>query len=192
MTEKELFLEDAFLHMLKKAGDVVEAAKKEQADALNALEAELAAEMQGKLALAKSQAEAVLSRKSAQARLVSSKIMLTAKQEAIDDVIAAAKSHILGLPDKDYFEFIFKLIIKHSTGGEEVVFSKRDKSRVPKDFLQKFSANKLSITFSDKIHQGDGGVILEGEGYDKNLTVDVLFESVRDNIETELAELLFS
>jgi len=189
MIDKEFFLENT----LKKTSELVASKECEEAEKLRVFETELNDLEKQKHVQTQAEVGRILSRKAMSARVDSSKIILLSKQNAIDTVFEKAKQKILKMSDKEYFELIGVLIIKHASINDEVVFSKKDKKRVPKDFLENLSKkHKLSLKMSDETHSLSGGVLLKGKKYDKNLSIDTLLSLARESIESEVSKVLFN
>ena len=123
--------------------------------------------------------------------------LLEAKQEIICDVISEAKRRIAGLPGRDYFDLMLKILEKHVQPETGVVYlSASDLARVPDGFEQgvkKAAADaggKLSI--SDKSRDIGPGFILSYGGIEENCTLDALFEEKKDDLTDKVREILFA
>ncbi|MGI5859896.1 MAG: V-type ATP synthase subunit E family protein, partial [Tepidanaerobacteraceae bacterium] len=93
---------------------------------------------------------------------------------------------------------IADMLIKSAiTGNEEVVISEHDKNRITQDFLA-----KVNKTLNDSGKQGNlkisktpgrmiGGFILKSEDLEVNNTFDSLINMEREELETEIAKILF-
>ncbi len=137
-------------------------------------------------------------------RLLSSKQMeakksiLQLKQELIDHVFESAYDRVHRLKDQEYREFIRALFQKVvETGDEEVIVGKRDAKRITPSFIQgvnrelkkKGKAGKLRLSsLSPDI---DGGFILRRGRKEINVALSALFASIRQELESETAEVLF-
>ncbi|HHV19583.1 MAG TPA: V-type ATP synthase subunit E [Thermoanaerobacterales bacterium] len=132
------------------------------------------------------------------AQLENRKALLQAKQQIIDEVFEEAKAKIKKLPDENYQTLIADMLIKSAiTGNEEVVISEHDKNRITQDFLA-----KVNKTLNDSGKQGNlkisktpgrmiGGFILKSEDLEVNNTFDSLINMEREELETEIAKILF-
>jgi len=192
MTDKQVFLDNILANADARAESLIAAAKAEEAEALKDLEKELAESETQEREKTRLETELILSRRASAARIAASKIHLCAKQQAVDSAYKAAKQSILKMPDKAYFELMGALIAKHAQNGYAVVFAESDKKRVPKDFVNGLAAKlKIKLSVSDNTHKGNGGVILKSAQYDKNLSLDALLQSAREETETEVVKILF-
>ena len=123
--------------------------------------------------------------------------LLEAKQEIIGDVIAEARKRIAGLPGREYFDLMLKLLEKHVQPEEGTVyFSAEDLARIPDGFEKdvkaaaKEAGGKLSIsTESRKIGPG---FILSYGGIEENCTIDALLEEKKDDLTDTVREILFA
>ena len=93
-----------------------------------------------------------------------------------------------GLPAKEKQAFIVKLLSKYAEVGETVVAAKVDKEVITQKTLDE-AGKKLVL--SSKYHNGQGGVILEGNGYEKDLTLARVIEYLREQTEGKVAQALF-
>ena len=67
------------------------------------------------------------------AEMESRKLILSAKQEVLDEAFAMALEKLCTLPDEEYIELLAALAVKAArTGREKVIFSQKDRNRVGK------------------------------------------------------------
>lgn len=121
------------------------------------------------------------------------KILLTARQKAIADGINNARTHILDLPDSEYFNFIYNLISAYSLNRVGLIrLNSRDLNRLTEDFTKtanSFTNGSLSLaTLPVNI---DGGFILSYDGIDVNCSLNSLFAGNIDRISDAVADILF-
>ena len=132
----------------------------------------------------------ILRRRKSVADLEVRKYQLTVKQQLMDTAFRKAHQSVLEMDDKTYLQLISKLLIKYAENGETLTVGKKDAKRITQDFVDKTVKNK-KITVSSLQGDFDGGFVLSGNGYDKNLTLKVLLESVRSELEPKIAAVLF-
>lgn len=174
-TEASKIIEDAN----SKASELLEKSKSDSDNNASALIKE--AEDKAKVILEKAMSAAMVEKK---------KLILLEKQNHIKNLIDEAKNSIINLPDDQYFEVIFKMIEKSVSEGEgEIVFSERDKKRLPEDFLERLK--KLSLKVSKETRNFSGGFVLVYGGIEENCSLDVLFESKYDDLCDSVNKLLF-
>ncbi|MBQ0084559.1 MAG: hypothetical protein KBS52_07360 [Clostridiales bacterium] len=121
------------------------------------------------------------------------KALLSAKVEAIYEVIGQLKETVLKLPDNEYFDFIKRLVKRYAENENGVViFGKKDAARVPEGFLQSLNAEvKYPVTFSDKTADFDNGFILKFGDIEENCSIDALISDMQDSLKDKIAEKLF-
>lgn len=124
----------------------------------------------------------------ANAELDARKYVLSEKQRLIGTCYAKAYAYIVKMNDKQKTAFLTKLINTYAESGETVYACKADKSVVTQKFLDGFNKK---LTLGKKYLDCDGGVVLEGEGYDKDLTLSRIIEFVREKTEAKVADVLF-
>lgn len=136
----------------------------------------------------------ILERGKSAAALYQRQILLTEKQKIIADVLEKAYSTLVALPDNEYFSFLLRLVKKHSTQGEGVIFfNEKDLKRLPIIFgteLDKASNSKLSISETPK--NIDGGFILSYGGIEENCSLRAIFEEQEDSLQDIVNNLLFA
>lgn len=132
------------------------------------------------------------------AELEARKEMLTAKQKLISDAFAAALSELAAMDDDAYFRVIQDMLLKLSETGEEtVIFSARDLARLPDSFWREVNdallkeGKKGALKPAKEAREISGGFILQSEGTEINASFDALLEMSRDDLEPEVAEVLF-
>lgn len=149
--------------------------------------------------MAKTAAEEKEARILADARMQIAKQMLTEKREILDNIFEDAEKQLKKLPDEEYKNLMTKLMLKAvQTGTEEVVIGKNE-TRIDADFinrinsrLQKENNKKAELKLSDKKQDIAGGFILKRDKIKTNLSVNVLLEQAKRDLEIELAKDLFS
>ena len=147
------------------------------------------------LSKAQLQADDLIARADAAAALEEKRMLLSAKQDLISDVIAQAKEAFVNLPTEQYFELILKLIGQHALKREgEICFSRRDFERLPKDFAAKLVAalpEGAALNVSKEDAKIEGGFILKYDGLEQNLSVEEIFEEKRDQMTDAAGKVLF-
>ncbi|MBE6828550.1 MAG: hypothetical protein E7514_08130 [Ruminococcaceae bacterium] len=129
------------------------------------------------------------------AELTESRILLKAKLDAIDDILARALEVIKALPKKEYFEILKELIIKNADKGTgELRLSAQDTEKLPSNFLDSVN-NALKKGCSVKLGKSadiDSGFILSYGDVDINCSFDAIAASKRDELRDALNSLLFN
>ena len=129
------------------------------------------------------------------AQMDARKMLLSAKQELLDEAFAAAKKSLLALSDEQYAELLAKLAAKAAKSGrEEIVLSARDLERV--GALVASKANALipggQLTVSRTGADIDGGLILREGNVEVNCAFETQFRVLREEMAAEIAGILFA
>lgn len=132
------------------------------------------------------------------AQLETRKSLLAGKQEVIGVVFQKALNELINLDDKTYLSIIRALLLDIvETGSENVICSVRDKKRIPDEFWKEVNealvsrGKKGELKPSKETRDIQGGFILQAEGIEMNCSFESLLEMKRDELEPEVAELLF-
>ncbi len=134
--------------------------------------------------------EDILRRRITVANLEVKKLLLAAKQQVIgkafEESITALRS------DEEGYKKLLECMLSHAEDGDVLTVSKLDKNILTKEFVDKV-AKKKGIALKINKQYGDfcGGILLSGKNADKNLTLEVELASLRDEIEPEIAAMLF-
>ncbi|MCL2555831.1 MAG: V-type proton ATPase subunit E [Firmicutes bacterium] len=175
------------------AKNIIEVADKGQAAILRDFENELNNSAQKYFEKEILENKKILDQNQTMSKIKISNAILKIKQDLVDRVFNEAKKSILALADKAYLDFLEKLIVKYAENDDAVVFAKYDIKRIPKGFIDTLNLkSKLKLHVSEKTHDNEGGIILEGKSYDKNLTIDALINLIRFEKQTDIARILFN
>lgn len=134
----------------------------------------------------------LLKRNEALCSLERRKSMLAAKQRVIGKVYSEVLNKVMNMTDNVYRDFIAGVISKNAENGDEVVVAKRDIRRLHYDWLLSLESKlKLTLTLSPDCHGGQGGIILRGKNWDKNLTLESMIAELRPRTESWVAAKIF-
>ncbi len=140
---------------------------------------------------------AYLQRAESAASLQKKKMILSAKQQMISEVLEKAKESLVNLKEEDYFQTILKMLPKHVLGMDgEIVFSKRDHERLPNQFVTKINevishVQGASLKISEQVAQIEGGFLLKYGDIEENCSFEALIAMDKDNLQDNLNTLLF-
>jgi len=138
------------------------------------------------------QAQEILKRRAMVASLDCKKIILSKKTELVDDVFASVADTMRKEDKKGYLDLITKMIESSADDKDEVIICKKDKDIITQKEIDSISkAIGKKLTLSKEFGDFDGGVMLCGEKFDKNLTFALEFEQIKDEQEEKLAKILF-
>lgn len=180
-----------------KADVVTSEAKDKAVAAQSDLDKTLGEFRQETAALAESAAKEHKEQMLASARMRIRKVSLAAKCDLLDEVFNKAIERIQGLSENEYLELIESLMVNAvETGNEEVVVGKNE-TRITDNFIKQVN-RKLGTGFKGNLMLAKNrvdipsGFILRRGKVQINVSIDVLINQVRENLEMELAEELFS
>ena len=92
------------------------------------------------------------------------------------------------MSNKEKEAFLTRLLKTYAEKGETVSVCKADKDVVTQKFLDGLNMNLvLGKTYID----ADGGVVLAGKGYEKDLTIKSVLAYIREKTEGQVANALF-
>jgi len=132
----------------------------------------------------------------ATARMGVAKSVLAAKHNALESVFAKAGQDIKGMNDADYLKFISDMIKSSIETGDELVVVGRDETRINDEFIKQlnrelgtgFKGNLMLLADRNEI---SGGFILKRGDISMNVSLEVLMQMAREELETQIAEELF-
>jgi len=121
-----------------------------------------------------------------------------ARQQAMERAFVSALERIQRMDDARYLALLRDLIVSAAeTGEEQVVLSPAGRRRVTTGFLVEVNdalraAGKTgNLRLSDETRPFTGGVVLVGKNVEMNCTFDSTLKLIRDDIEREIASILF-
>ena len=182
-------------------GNILSAAAADNAQVLSAARAhaeeivradeKVGADMQAQTSAAGEAAERTeRARAAARARMDTGKLLLAARQAEISAAFAAAEQAVLALDRAGYARFVFALLDRYAEAGDTVVVPASQREKVTEKDVADY-AEKRGMPLSYRADgQFSGGVILENEKYDKNLTLSMLLQEYREGHEAEVAAIL--
>lgn len=183
----------------KKSEEILKAAKEEEAKIIGKKIAEAREIEKGYIDKANIEAitkkERILS--GAEIRIRDEK--LSAKQRIVGKVFDETLKKLGKLSKEQLLKFIKESIINLDiTGDEKLIVSKDDKDKITEEFLKDLNMSLSmkgkngNITLSKEERSFNGGFILEKKGIEINYTFEAILQSMRDDLEYEVAKILFS
>ena len=139
---------------------------------------------------AKSKKERVIS--SAKLKVRNNK--LAAKQEIINEVFEKSIDKLTTLSKEEFLSFLENTISSMNlTGRQTLILNKEGLKFVDSVFIDKLNKKiNAEITLSETEGNFKGGFILENNGIEINSTYEALVSSLRDELEFEVAKVLFN
>ncbi len=132
------------------------------------------------------------------AQLEARKELLAAKQEMIEEVFQKSLEQLTSKDEKSYLAIIREMLLNLvERGNETVIFSAHDLEKITDGFwkdVNKALADKGregNLKLSRESREIKGGFILQAGGVEMNCSFEALLEEKRDQLETEVANILF-
>lgn len=132
----------------------------------------------------------------AAARMNIAKEYLAEKRKILDEVLEQARRQLQNLPDEEYHALIKKLLLDAVETGDEEVVVDTNEGRIDHEFIKQinrelgpgFQGNlKLS---SERQNLGAGFILTRGK-IKTNVSIEVLLDQARKELEIQLAKELF-
>lgn len=139
----------------------------------------------------------ILERGKSAAELKRRQELLAEKQLLIGETIQMAREKLESMDLDAYFGMLARLAVKAAQPGEgELVLSAKDAVRMPDSFPKQLeealSKTGASLHVSAQTRDMDGGFVLVYGGIEENCSIDALFDEVRERVQDQVQELLFS
>lgn len=119
---------------------------------------------------------------------------LALKRELIDKVFRRAKEEWDDLSGEEYLKWSKRLLISNiDSGKEEILVSPRDKDLMERILVEGWGEglNIKEIKFLPELKEKERGFIIRKEGVQVDYTFSSLFSSLEDELEMEVARILF-
>lgn len=124
---------------------------------------------------------------------------LSAKQEIISEVFKKSIDNLCSMSKEDFKNFVETSILSIGVDGDETLILNENGIKVIDEAFIKELNSKLNakgingnIKLSSKTREFRGGYILEKNGIEINNTYEALVSSLRDELESEVAGVLFN
>lgn len=133
-----------------------------------------------------------------EANLEAKKNILFTKQTIIDGIFDNVLEKIINLDDKQYCNFIKRIILHNIEKGDEIIFiNSLDKEKISKDFIQeincelKAKGKKGDLKLSPSYLQIKGGVVIGSNNIRKNSSLEIIFKKAREKLAIKISRYLF-
>lgn len=179
-----------------KVTEIAEKGKKELASLNAAYASELEKYNQESQRLAKKAADDARLRILATARMDASKAILLAKHTALESVFDKALQDLINMDDDEYKKFIQAMIKSSIETGDETLVIGINEKRIDDNFVKQIN-RELGTGFQGNIllsrERADisGGFILKRGDISVNVSLEVLMQIAREELETKIAVKLF-
>ncbi|CUQ07969.1 V-type ATP synthase subunit E [Clostridium baratii] len=178
---------------------ILKEANEEKAKIVSKKEALAKSEEATMVEKAKTEAKTAKERIISGAELKSRNEKLTAKQAVIDKVFENSIEKLCKMSDEEIKEFIKNKIVNADIVGDEaIILNEKGNKLVDANLLKEINSELLAkgkkgeLTISKEVRNFKGGFILEKDGIEINNTFEDLVNSERDDLEFEVAKVLFN
>ena len=130
------------------------------------------------------------------ADLEARKRLLAFKQEMVGEVFDRAAQALASLPKKEYVAFLAGQAAKAAvTGQEELIFNEKDAAGLGQEVAKAANAllgSKGKLSVSRETRPIPGGMIVKNGDIEANCAVNVLVHLRRNDLSSQVAEILFA
>jgi V/A-type H+-transporting ATPase subunit E len=121
---------------------------------------------------------------------------LAEKRKILDEVFEQARQQLQDLPDEEYRALIKKLLLDAIETGDEEVVVDTNEHRIDHEFIKQINRQlgpgyKGNLKLSNERQNLKAGFILTRGKVKTNVSVEVLLDQARKELEIELAKELF-
>jgi len=169
------------------AKDVRDGYENRAADAANAV-----------ISDAKKQAQAILMLAEGSSSLENSKLVLQTKHELIDEAFSLAKERLISMPENEYVDFLCRYAVSAAADGRgELILNATDSEKIGVKLIATVNAAltkkgiDASLSLSKKTGAQSGGFILKNGNIETDCSVSAIVSSMKNDLISEVAEVLF-
>jgi len=123
------------------------------------------------------------------------KAFLVRKREILGEIYEEARKRIESLPPEAYLELLGSFIVRHSLSGrEEIIVPAAQRNAFTGEFiasLNRLKGGSAAFTLAETSGDFAWGVILREEQRRVDLTLDAVFEQLKERIEPQIAGIMF-
>ncbi|HGG0416806.1 V-type ATP synthase subunit E [Clostridium botulinum] len=124
---------------------------------------------------------------------------LQSKQKVIEKVLEKALEKLSSLSKEEYLSYIKERILTLPIDGDEkIIINLKDKLLITEDFINEINGGLVkkgklgNLSLSDETRDFKAGFILEKNGIEINNSFEALISSMKDELEYEVARVLFN
>ncbi|MDD5832034.1 MAG: V-type ATP synthase subunit E [Clostridiales bacterium] len=139
----------------------------------------------------------IAERSKASAELKSKQILLSGRQEILNETIGIARKKLAGLSDQEYRDYFIKLFKKHVPTEDAVLrLGEKDLGRLTQEDISELKAAAQAagsrLTVAEKAADIRDGFILDFGGVEENCTFDALFDQYSEDLLDKVKTILFA
>ena len=140
------------------------------------------------------EAAALLERVASQAQMNDRNLKLRYRRQAISQAFDRALERLCALPEEEYVDFLAKIIAENQTADAKLILNGKDKALAPKIIAAAKARQKVPLALECADTAGDfaGGVIIAEGPVETNCSFEVLLKSRHDELEAQVAKILFA
>ncbi|NFT03916.1 V-type ATP synthase subunit E [Clostridium sporogenes] len=124
---------------------------------------------------------------------------LQSKQKVIEKVLENSLEKLSSLSKEEYLSYIKERILNLPIDGDEkIIINLKDKLLITEDFINEVNSELVkkgklgNLSLSDETRDFKAGFILEKNGIEINNSFEALISSMKDELEYEVARVLFN
>lgn len=122
--------------------------------------------------------------------------LLAAKRKILDEVFEQARQQLQNLPDEEYRTLCTKLMLEAVETGEEEIVVDKNENRIDQDLIDQVNQQlapkgKGNLKLSDEKQDIVAGFILKRGQIKTNVSLAVLLDQARKELEIDMAKELF-
>lgn len=124
---------------------------------------------------------------------------LQSKQKIIEKVLEKSLEKLSSLSKEEYLYYIKERILNLPIDGDEkIIINLKDKLLITEDFINEINSELVKrgklggLSLSDETRDFKAGFILEKNGIEINNSFEALISSMKDELEYEVARVLFN
>ncbi|EPY2271570.1 V-type ATP synthase subunit E [Clostridium sporogenes] len=124
---------------------------------------------------------------------------LQSKQKVIEKVLEKSLEKLNSLSKEEYLYYIKERILTLPIDGDEkIIINLKDKLLITEDFINEMNSELIkkgkpgNLSLSDETRDFKAGFILEKNGIEINNSFEALISSMKDELEYEVARVLFN
>lgn len=164
-------------------------------------QAQIEAQRQAEQILTQAREEAQSRRRAqiSQAQLAARNAVLSARRAMLDRVFSEAQSRLEQMPAGEYRAWLLQTIPQAvQTGDEELILSPSDQQALGEAFLRELNSKlaqmgkRGQIKFANERRELGRGFVLKGRNVETNMTLRMLLKQAQEELEIDVARLLFA
>ena len=134
----------------------------------------------------------VFNRRNSLARLETRKIILQAKQDAINECFERAVEELRNMDEDAYISFISDKLSDLGVDGGEVIFNDKDSESVGERIINRANESGKKFHMSDRRINARGGFKVVSGRVEITATLESMVENIKEEITPDVAKALFN